>query len=228
VLIPENIFELRQRISAAAARSGRNPESIQLVAVTKTVDTPEMAQALEAGLTAFGENRVQELTRKYDHFSDRVEWHLIGHLQTNKVKQVIGKTALIHSVDRLNLAREISNSAQAFGANVQVLIQVNVSGEDTKYGLAPVELEEFLQEVAGYPGLSVRGLMTMAPFVTDAEETRPVFRRLAELASQISRINVSGVEMRWLSMGMTNDFEVAIEEGANLVRIGNGIFGARK
>lgn len=228
MLIPENIFELRQRISAAAARSGRNPESIQLVAVTKTVDTPEMAQALEAGLTAFGENRVQELTRKYDHFSDRVEWHLIGHLQTNKVKQVIGKTALIHSVDRLNLAREISNSAQAFGANVQVLIQVNVSGEDTKYGLAPVELEEFLQEVAGYPGLSVRGLMTMAPFVTDAEETRPVFRRLAELASQISRINVSGVEMRWLSMGMTNDFEVAIEEGANLVRIGNGIFGARK
>lgn len=227
-MIPDNILEVRQRIAAAAVRAGRNPEDVKLIAVTKTVETPAMDEALRAGIIAFGENRVQELVRKYVCFQGKVEWHLIGHLQTNKVKQVVGKADLIHSLDRVNLAREISAAAQGSGVTVPVLIQVNVSGEDTKYGIDPGETADFVTEVAGYQGLSVQGLMTMAPFVTDPEETRPVFRGLADLAHKIAANKTPGVEMRWLSMGMTNDYEVAIQEGANLVRIGSGIFGARR
>ena len=164
--------------------------------------------------------------RKHPYFEDQVSWHLIGHLQTNKVKQVIGRASMVHSLDRLNLARELSGAAQAKGLVLPVLLQVNISREDTKYGLAPEEVLDFVAEITAYPGLSIQGSMTMAPLLPDPEETRPVFRDLTEMAHRIKAV-LPAVEMRWLSMGMTNDYEVAVEEGANLVRIGSGIFGPR-
>ncbi len=224
--ISENILAVRQKIVQAAVRVNRNPADIKLVAVTKTVEPRAMQEALTAGIQDFAENRVQELVRKHPYFEDQVSWHLIGHLQTNKVKQVIGRASMVHSLDRLNLARELSGAAQAKGLVLPVLLQVNISREDTKYGLAPEEVLDFVAEITAYPGLSIQGLMTMAPLLPDPEETRPVFRDLTEMAHRIKAV-LPAVEMRWLSMGMTNDYEVAVEEGANLVRIGSGIFGPR-
>ncbi|HWJ03734.1 MAG TPA: YggS family pyridoxal phosphate-dependent enzyme [Verrucomicrobiae bacterium] len=226
MLITENILEVRQRIAAAAARRGRNPAEVKLIAVTKTVDIPQMEQAL-ALVDGFGENRVQELQRKYPFFPDGPDWHLIGHLQTNKVKQVVGKVSLIHSLDRINLAREISSVAQTLQVAAPVLVQVNISGEESKYGLAPGEVRDFLTTLADFPGIRVQGLMTMAPLAADPEEARPVFRGLAELAGDLARENIPGVSMKFLSMGMSNDFEIAVEEGANIVRVGSAIFGSR-
>ncbi|MDA8442863.1 MAG: YggS family pyridoxal phosphate-dependent enzyme [Peptococcaceae bacterium] len=223
--IANNIGDVRQKIFAAAARSGRDPRAVKLLAVTKTVAIPDMNQALALQVNAFGENRVQELLQKYPQFPLDVEWHLIGHLQTNKVRQIIDKLTLLHSLDRLNLAKAISDAAQ--GRIVPVLLQVNVARETTKYGMAPEEVMDFLSEISSYQGLAVQGLMTMAPFVANPEEARPVFRGLADLAQKVRAKEFPGVVMRWLSMGMTNDFEVAIEEGANLVRVGSGIFGTR-
>ncbi len=224
--ISENILAVRQKIAEAAARVNRDPAGIKLVAVTKTVEPEAMQDALTAGIQDFGENRVQELVRKQPYFNDWVTWHLIGHLQTNKVKQVIGRASLVHSLDRLNLARELSGAAQPTGLVIPVLLQVNISREDTKYGLAPEEVMDFVAEIASYPGLSIQGLMTMAPLAPDPEETRPVFRGLAEMAQRV-KVRFPSLEIRWLSMGMSNDYEVAVEEGANLVRIGSGIFGPR-
>lgn len=226
--VAENISIVRQKIKEAAIRGGRNPETVKLVAVTKTVEPSIMEEAFNEDVLMFGENRVQELLRKYPVFENRVEWHLIGHLQTNKVKQIIDKTALIHSLDRISLAREISATAQQREITVPVLVQVNISGEESKYGLAPDEVFDFLTEIVTYPGMRVLGLMTIAPLVAVPEETRPVFRGLRQLAQQIRDRKFPGVDMHWLSMGMTNDYEVAVEEGANLVRIGSGIFGPRK
>ncbi len=225
--IAENILTVRQRIAAAAERSGRDPGTVKLVAVTKTVDLESMQQALDVRVRDFGENRVQELVRKFPHFADKVGWHLIGHLQTNKVKQVLDKAQLIHSLDRLSLAREVSRIAQELKITAPVLVQVNVSGEETKYGLAAHEVSDFLTEIYEYPGIQVTGLMTMAPLVANQEEARPVFRGLCQLAKNIELRKFPGVTMTWLSMGMSNDFEVAIEEGANLVRVGSAIFGPR-
>jgi PLP dependent protein len=223
--ISDNILSVRQRIGAAAERSSRDPSSVKLVAVTKTVDLEDMEQALATQVEEFGENRVQELLRKYPHFAAKINWHLIGHLQSNKVKQVLGKAQLIHSLDRLSLAREISRTAQELQLIVPLLVQVNISGEESKYGLSTVEVNDFLAEIHAYPGINIKGLMTMAPLVPHQEEARPVFKGLATLAEDIKRQNFPGVTMNILSMGMTNDFEVAVEEGANLVRVGSAIFG---
>ncbi|NLC76525.1 MAG: YggS family pyridoxal phosphate-dependent enzyme [Clostridia bacterium] len=221
------IAAVKERIAAAAARSGREPEEIELIAVTKTVEVPRIREAIVAGITCLGENRVQELTAKYREIGQEVEWHLIGHLQTNKVKYIVDKVALVHSLDRLSLARELNKRALACERAVPVLVQVNIAEEESKFGLHQDEVLPFLKQIQSMDGLKVQGLMTIAPFTEEPETVRPVFRALSRLAGEIADLGLPGVEMRYLSMGMTNDFEVAIEEGANMVRIGSAIFGER-
>ncbi|WP_227767070.1 YggS family pyridoxal phosphate-dependent enzyme [Zhaonella formicivorans] len=225
--IAANLAEVKKKIIASAERVGRDPAEIKLIAVTKTVGIPQMLEAIEAGVTAIGENRVQEINRKFPELHKPVEWHLIGHLQTNKVKYIIDKVALIHSLDSLSLAEEISKRARQAGKEMPVLVQVNVAEEESKHGLKLGETEAFIRNVANLDGLRISGLMTMAPLVEDPEEARPVFRRLRLLSEELRAKAIPGIELRYLSMGMTNDFEVAIEEGANLIRIGTAIFGAR-
>lgn len=226
--IASNLHIVRDKVSQAALKVGRNPEDIQIIAVTKTVDIPQMEEAIAAGITAVGENRVQEITKKYPLLKEKVDWHLIGHLQTNKVKYIIDKVRLIHSLDRFSLVKEISKRAQQQGIVMPVLVQVNVAEEESKFGLKVEEVIPFLKDIVGIKGLKILGLMTMAPFVEDAEEVRYVFRDLRNLAEKITKEAIPGVEMKHLSMGMTNDYEVAVEEGATLIRVGTGIFGQRK
>lgn len=226
-VIVENLETVREKIAAAAQRVGRDPAEIKLVAVTKTVDVPTIEEGIKAGITAIGENRVQEIRKKYPEIQSPVEWHLIGHLQTNKVKYIIDKVDLIHSLDRYSLAQEISKRAQQAGTTMSVLVQVNVAEEETKFGLKVEETEEFIKEVTQLEGIKILGLMTMAPYVENPEEVRFVFKKLKELSEKIGNLNLPQVEMKYLSMGMSNDYEVAIEEGANIVRVGSAIFGAR-
>lgn len=225
--IKTNLQYIRQRIEHAALKAGRNPQDITLVAVTKTIPVEMVEEAIEYGVTHIGENRVQEAQSKYPVIGDRVCWHLIGHLQTNKVKHVLPLFSLIHSVDRLNLAEEISRQAAQREMTARILVQVNVAGEDTKYGLDPAETLDFVQHISRLPGLKIEGLMTIAPFVADPEEVRPVFRALRQQAAAIGQQLLPGVSMDTLSMGMTGDYEVAVEEGSTLVRVGTGIFGSR-
>lgn len=224
--ILHNLNRVQERINNAARRAGRLPEEIRLVAVTKTVPPEIIREALNGGVSGLGENRVQELLQKHPELPPGTEWHLIGHLQTNKVKKIIGQVALIHSLDRWSLAREISRVAMNNNIVARVLVQVNVVGEETKHGLSLLEAEDFIAAVAPLPGLEVRGLMTIAPWTTDPEEVRPVFRQLKELAVRIKG-SAMGAKMEYLSMGMSGDFEVAVEEGANILRIGTAIFGER-
>lgn len=224
--ISENIREVIDNIRQSALKVNRDPAEIRLVAVTKTVPVNRITEAVNAGLNLLGENRVQELTDKYTQLPG-VEWHLIGHLQTNKVRYIIDKVSLIHSLDSLALAEEINKRALAAGRTNDVLVQVNVAGENTKYGLNPVETVDFIDTVRKLPGLAIRGLMTVGPYVSDPEEIRPVFRKLKMLAEQIKTMDLPGVEMKHLSMGMSNDYKVAVEEGATLVRVGSVIFGER-
>lgn len=224
----ENIARLRERIRRAAERGGRDPEQIKVVAVTKGVPVEKIRVAVSSGITAIGENRVQELVAKQKELGMEVEWHLVGHLQRNKVKYVVGKVALIHSVDSLRLAWEIDRRAQQMGTVMNVLLQVNVSGEETKYGVPPGEALDMVDKLSRLAGIKVVGLMTMAPEVDDPEQARPVFRGLKRLADEIGAARISGVDMGIISMGMSNDFEVAIEEGATLIRVGRIIFGLRK
>jgi len=224
--LAKNVAMVQERIAAAARRSGRQPEDVTLVAVTKTIPLELIREAIKTGLNDLGENRVQELLSKQP-FVTNVNWHLIGHLQRNKVRQVWDKVTLIHSVDSMQLARELDKRAVLAGSRVDILIEVNVAGEESKFGIDPGAVIPMLKKLTGFEGIYVCGLMTIAPLVEDAEEVRPVFRRLATLRQEIEALHLPGVDMRYLSMGMTNDFEVAIEEGANLVRIGTAIFGAR-
>jgi len=223
VSIKENLEFVRERIAAAARRANRSPDEIKLVAVTKTVPLPLIAEAIAAGITDCGENRVQEALAKLAAFP-QVNWHLIGHLQRNKVKDVVGKFSLIHSVDSERLGRELGARNTELGTQGKVLIEVNVSGEKTKYGVAPEELFPLLQVVGGFASIQVEGLMTMAPIVSDPSLARPYFARLRELSEKANDLRLPNVTMKYLSMGMTDDFEVAVEEGANLVRIGRAIF----
>ncbi|TYL08891.1 Pyridoxal phosphate homeostasis protein [Moorella thermoacetica] len=226
VNVSENITRVLERIAAAARRSGRRPEDITLVAVTKTVPVERIREAVACGLKDLGENRVQELLSKQPYV-EGVNWHLIGHLQRNKVRQVWDRVCLIHSVDSLELAREINKRATAAGRRVDILLEVNIAGEESKFGLVPDAVIPLVREIAGWPGLHICGLMTVAPLVADPEEVRPVFLRLAALRREVEALRLPGVDMAYLSMGMTNDFEVAIEAGANMVRIGSAIFGSR-
>jgi pyridoxal phosphate enzyme (YggS family) len=223
--VVENLERVREAIKRAAARAGRRAEEIRLVAVTKGVPVAVIREVVAAGQTVLGENRAQELLAKHSQVPG-VEWHFVGSLQTNKVRTVIDKIALLHSLDRLNLALELDRRAQQRGTVVPVLIQVNVSGEASKHGIAPEEARVFVRRVASLPGLAVCGLMTIAPLVRNPEEVRPVFRRLRQLARDLQE-EVAGVEMKYLSMGMSNDFEVAVEEGSTLVRVGTAIFGRK-
>jgi len=226
VEIIKNNFEIiNEKIKKAALKASRNPEEIKLVAVTKTATIEQIKEAISAGVEIIGENRVQEAKEKYQILTADIEWHLVGHLQTNKAKYAIEIFDLIHSVDGIKLAKEIDRRSLQFGMITNVLVEVNISGEETKYGIKPEEVEPFLKEISEFSRIRVRGLMTIAPIVEDKEEVRPYFRKLRELSKEIKKKNIKNVRMDYLSMGMTEDFEVAVEEGANIVRIGRGIFG---
>ena len=230
----ENYRRVRERADAACLRAGRNPESVTVVAVSKTKPLEMIGELAAQGVRDFGENYVQELAAKADELAAKagemspVNWHFIGHLQTNKVKQVLGRAAMIHSVDSLHLAQAISKEAEKRGIEtVDILIEINIGKEETKSGIPEEEAETLLGQIAPLPHLCVRGLMSIAPFVEDPEENRGHFRRLEALRSRLQALMLPDAPMTELSMGMTGDFEVAIEEGATLVRVGTAIFGAR-
>lgn len=225
--IQTNLEEIRARMAAACARAGRDPASVRLVAVSKTKPAPLIEQAAAAGQTLFGENYVQEFVAKTEQVAAPVTWHFIGSLQSNKVKYLRGKVALIHSVDRLSLAKEIDRQWRKLDRPVDILLQLNLGQEASKSGTEEQALELLVRQVADLPFVRIRGLMALPPYLPDPEQVRPFFRRLAQLARDIDRLAIAGVEMKELSMGMSNDFEVAIEEGATLVRVGSAIFGAR-
>ena len=199
-----------------------------MIAVTKTIDIKPMEEVLEEGVLCFGENKVQEVLNKYEQFPNTVKWHLIGTLQSNKVKYIIDKVEMIHSLDRMSLAKEIDRRAKEIGVVMKCLIQVNISQEESKHGLDKAEALKFIEEVAqNFSNIQVLGLMGMAPFVEDSEEARPYFRQLKELFEEAKNLNLGTGQMKYLSTGMTNDYTVAIEEGSNMVRVGTGIFGKR-
>jgi len=225
--IKENIEVVESRIAQACERSGRKREEVLLLAVSKTIDVPRIKEAVECGLTSLGENKVQEIMDKYEPMGEGVKWHLIGHLQTNKVKYIIDKVELIHSVDSLKLAEEINKRASAKGIVADILLEVNIAEEDSKFGIKKDECEDRVREISKLPNIKIRGLMTVAPFVENAEENRPYFRQMKQLLVDINNKKIDNVNMDILSMGMTGDYEVAIEEGSNIVRVGTGIFGAR-
>ena len=224
-VIKNNLEIIKEKIKKAALKANRSPEEIKLVAVTKTATIEQIKEAISAGIKIIGENKVQEAKEKYQILTADTEWHLVGHLQTNKVKYAIEIFDCIQSVDSIKLAKEIDKRSLQFGKTTNVLVEVNVSGEETKYGIKPEEVELFLKEISEFSGIRVRGLMTIAPIEKDKEEVRPYFRKLREISKEIKSKNIKNVKMDYLSMGMTDDFEVAIEEGANMVRIGRGIFG---
>jgi len=225
--IRDNINTISQDIRDICIREGRDPDSVTIVAVTKTIDTDRINYAIKSGIQNIGENKVQEIMTKYENIDENVSWHLIGHLQTNKVKYIIDKVALIHSVDSVSLAEEISRRAFKAGLVKNVLVQVNVARDDTKFGIDYEEIDGFVKHLSKLPGIRVKGLMTIAPYYEDKELARPVFRRLKEKFDMLAKGDISNVDMKYLSMGMTNDYRLAIEEGSNMVRIGTGIFGAR-
>ena len=226
-MVAENYREVDRRVGEACARSGRNRKEVTLIAVSKTKPVELIREAMDAGADVFGENKVQELCDKYEQLPKTLHWHLIGHLQRNKVKYIVDKVDLIHSVDSMRLAEEISKEAEKKQTDVKVLIEVNVAQEESKFGVSVDETEELVREIANLPRIHVLGLMTIAPNVSDPEENRPVFRTLKKLAVDIKMKNIDNVRMDVLSMGMTGDYQVAIEEGATMVRVGTGIFGER-
>ena len=225
--IAENLALITERIRSAALRSGRNPAEILLVAVSKTQPAGAVSEAARAGQLLFGENYVQELTAKAAEVREPVEWHFIGSLQSNKVKHLVSLVTMIHSVDRLSLAEEINRQWGKAGKRCDILLEVNIAGEATKGGAAGDALLALARVVAGLPHLRIRGLMTMPPFFDEPEEARPYFRELRRLAEVIAAAGIPGVDMAELSMGMSGDFETAIEEGATLVRVGTALFGER-
>ena len=226
-MIRENIESVEERISGACRRAGRDRSEVNLICVTKTKPEEMLREAYEAGQRDFGENKVQEIVRKKPALPDDIRWHMIGHLQRNKVKQLIGQTVMIHSVDSFRLAEAISAEAVKAQIVMPVLIEVNAAKEDSKYGVMPENTEELVRAVSGLPGIHVEGLMTIAPYTDDPETNRPYFVLLRQLAVDIDNKCIDNVSMGKLSMGMTGDFEVAIEEGATHIRVGTGIFGER-
>lgn len=225
--ISKNLAQLNQRIQEATARAGRDPASVRLVAVSKTRPSSDIIEAIQAGQSIFGENYAQELSAKLADIKESVSWHFIGHLQSNKVKYIAGQVSLIHSVDRLSLACEISHQWCRLSEICDILIQVNISGESSKSGTTEKGAIQLVRECSLLPNIRVLGLMTMPPFFDDPDAARPYFAELKRLSQAIAAEQIPGVEMRELSMGMSGDFEVAIREGATLVRIGTAIFGER-
>ena len=226
-MIRENLTDVERRIKEACLRCGREPSSVRLIAVSKTKPAEMIQEAITAGNLDFGENKPQELRDKYDILPKNLRWHMIGNLQRNKVKYVVGRAVMIHSLGSDELAESIEKEAEKKDLIMPVLAEVNMAGESSKSGLAPEETEAFLRRVSSMKHLKVKGLMTIAPMTEFPEENRVYFRELRNLAVDIARKNIDNVDMYELSMGMTGDFEVAIEEGATMVRVGTGIFGAR-
>lgn len=225
--IQEKYLEVLRRIEDSATKVGKSAGDIELVAITKTVPVDRLLEAWSLGLKVFGENRVQEASKKKPMLPEDISWHLVGHLQTNKVKQAVEIFDLIHSVDSIRLAKEISRRAGQNGKIQDVLIQVNTSGEASKFGVEPKDAVLFAREVSIFSNICVKGLMTIGPLEAETKETRKCFRLLKELYDELREEETENLQMRYLSMGMTDDFEIAIEEGSNMVRIGSGIFGAR-
>ncbi|MEG0687487.1 MAG: YggS family pyridoxal phosphate-dependent enzyme [Hungatella sp.] len=226
-MIRDEIALVHSRIEAACLRVGRDPHSVTLIAVSKTKPISLLQDAYEGGTREFGENKVQEILMKMPLLPKDIHWHMIGHLQTNKVKQLIGSVTLIHSVDSIKLAQQIESEAAARNLVVPILLEINVAKEESKYGFFPEEAEETVRVIHDFSHLQLCGFMTIAPFVEDSEQNRPIFKKLYNLYVDIKSKNIDNVNMNILSMGMTGDYEVAIEEGATMVRIGTGIFGAR-
>lgn len=227
ISIQGNISIIQENIEKALNRAGREGEKVELIAVTKTVDVDRINEAIGTGISDIGENKVQELEKKYDIIGDKVNYHMIGHLQTNKVKNIIGKTKLVHSLDRISLAKELDKRSRSNDIVTDVLIQVNVAEEESKFGLEVDKVLYFIEEILDFKNIKIRGLMTIAPYTTDTMLLRNVFRTLFNLKENIINRNYNNLSMDYLSMGMTNDYELAIEEGSNIVRIGSAIFGKR-
>ena len=227
--IRDALIQVQERMKRAAIECGRNPNTVKLVAVSKTVPADRVLEGIEAGITILGENYVQEAKEKIEALrSQPVSWHFIGHLQSNKARHAVGLFDLIHSVDRLKLARELDKRAKAAGKVQQILIQVNISGEETKSGVDPAQVLQMVRDIGSLENLSVLGLMTMPPFFNAPEKVRPYFKALKELGDRIRKEAIPGIKMQELSMGMSGDFETAIQEGATMVRIGTSIFGKRE
>lgn len=226
-MVKENLAMVEDRVKAACDRAGRSYGSVTLVAVSKTKPVRLVEQAYEYGIRQFGENKAQEMKEKYDMLPKNINWHFIGHLQTNKIKYVIGRASLIHSVDSLHLAEAIEAECVKKQLEADILVEVNVAQEATKSGIRTEETESLVRDIAKLPHVHVKGLMTIAPFVENAGNNRMIFRTLKELSVDIAGKNIDNVSMNILSMGMTNDYEVAIEEGATHIRVGTAIFGER-
>ncbi len=226
-MLKENLQEVEEKIQSACQRAGRDRSEVTLVAVSKTKPAATLQEAYELGVRVFGENKVQEIREKYEVLPKDIEWHMIGHLQTNKVKYIVDKVRLIHSVDSLRLAEVIEKEAEKHNRGVDILLEVNVAEEESKFGLKTDEVLPLAERITEFSHVRLRGLMTIAPFVENPEKNRAIFANLHKLYVDIKEKNIDNGTVSILSMGMTNDYEVAIEEGATMVRIGTGIFGAR-
>lgn len=225
--ISENIKSIREKIDNAAQKAGRDPKDVLLLAVSKTVDVPRIKAAVAEGLDELGENHVQEIMEKFEPMGPDVKWHMIGHLQTNKVKYIIDKVKLIHSVESLKLAEEINKQAKKHGLVMDILVEINMAKEESKYGIMPEDAPAFIESLSSLENIRVRGLMTVAPNVENGEENRVYFRNMKKLLVDINAKNINNINMDVLSMGMTGDYITAVEEGATIVRVGTGIFGKR-
>ncbi len=225
--IRDHLNEVRENIQKACEKAGRSPQEVTLIAVSKTKPLFMLEEAYEAGARDFGENKVQEILEKHPKMPEDARFHMIGHLQRNKVKQVLPHAVLIHSVDSYRLAEQISQEAGKLGITAKILLEVNVAKEESKFGMMPEDVPEMAGQIAALPHLQIEGLMTIAPFVDDPEKNRPVFRKLYQLSVDIKKKNIDNVSMGVLSMGMTGDYQVAVEEGSTMIRVGTGIFGAR-
>ena len=226
-MITENLEQVRKNIDEACRMAGRDPKEVTLIAVSKTKPVSMLKEAYDAGARCFGENKVQEIMDKHPQLPEDIQWHMIGHLQRNKVKYIVDKVSMIHSVDSLRLAQTIEQEAAKHNVCVPVLLEVNVAQEESKFGLKMDEVLPLIETIADFPHIKVQGLMTIAPFVENAEENRMFFRQLKKLSVDIEAKNINNVSMSVLSMGMTGDYQVAVQEGATMVRVGTGIFGER-
>ena len=226
-MLRENLQKVEENIEAACKRAGRDRSEVTLIAVGKTKPVEMLQEVYDTGIREFGENKVQEMMDKYEVLPKDIHWHMIGHLQRNKVKYLMGKAALIHSVDSLRLAEEISAQSVKHAVTTDILIEVNIAGEESKFGTSKEEAIALVEDAAKLPNIHICGLMTIAPYVDDPEDNRKYFRGIRELSVDIKEKNIDNVDMRILSMGMSGDYEVAIEEGSTMVRVGTGIFGAR-
>ena len=226
-MLKDNLIEVKEHIKKACEKSGRNPEDVCLVAVSKTKPKDMLMEVYDCGIRQFGENYVQEMVDKADTLPKDITWHMIGHLQRNKVKYIAGQVALIHSVDSYRLAEEINIQAKKKNIVVPILVEVNIAHEDSKFGISEEDAVQLVEEIAELENVRIKGLMTIAPYVENAEDNRLYFRKIKDLSVDIAAKNIDNVSMEILSMGMTGDYEVAIEEGATMVRVGTGIFGER-